>query len=173
MKKINFKRGFWTVVVAVLLTTTLVSCDSFKRKGVSKNWSMEVSHPFPNTNWAFEEEVLDFDFDIKDTAKRYDVLVSLVYDTAVATLQDIPLSFTLSTPDGMKSFSTSHFLLSRKDNPDIRFTGEGSNAEVDVLVYPERKFKVPGKYTLTVYRRAEKADNLGFISLTTKVGEAK
>ena len=155
----------------MLTTFTMVSCNN--GSSANRNWLAENTHAFPNTNWAFEEEVLDFDFDIKDTAKRYDVLVSLVYDTAVATLQDIPLSFTLSTPDGMKSFSTSHFLLNRKDNPDIRLTGEGSNAEVDVLVYPERKFKVPGKYTLTVYRRAEKADNLGFISLTTKVGEAK
>lgn len=171
MKKIFYQQFFLVVAAAVLTTFTMVSCNNGSRS--NRTWLAENTHNFPNTNWAFEEEVLDFDFDIKDTTKRYDVLVSLVYDTAVATLQDIPLSFTLSTPDGMKSFSTSHFLLTRKDNPDIRFTGEGSNAEVDVLVYPERKFKVPGKYTLTVYRRAEKADNLGFISLTTKVGEAK
>lgn len=171
MKKIFYQHFFLVVAAALLTTFTMVSCNNGSR--ANRNWLAENTHAFPNTNWAFEEEVLDFDFDIKDTAKRYDVLVSLVYDTAVATLQDIPLSFTLSTPDGMKSFSTSHFLLNRKDNPDIRLTGEGSNAEVDVLVYPERKFKVPGKYTLTVYRRAEKADNLGFISLTTKVGEAK
>lgn len=171
MKKIFYQQFFLVVAAALLTTFTMVSCNNGNR--ANRNWLAENTHAFPNTNWAFEEEVLDFDFDIKDTTKRYDVLVSLVYDTAVATLQDIPLSFTLSTPDGMKSFSTSHFLLNRKDNPDIRLTGEGSNAEVDVLVYPERKFKVPGKYTLTVYRRAEKADNLGFISLTTKVGEAK
>ena len=155
MKKIFYQQFFLVVAAA------------------NRSWLSEVTHEFPNSNWAFEEEVLDFDFEIKDTTKHYDVVVSLIYDTAVATLTDIPLSFTLSTPDGMKSFSTSHFLLNRKDNPDIRLTGEGSNAEVDVLVYPERKCKVPGKYTLTVYRRAEKADNLGFISLTTKVGEAK
>ncbi len=111
MKKINFKRGFWTVVVAVLLTTTLVSCDSFKRKGVSKNWSMEVSHPFPNTNWAFEEEVLDFDFEIKDTTKYYDVTVSLLYDTSIVALRVIPLTLTLTSPDGMQSIASSQFLL--------------------------------------------------------------
>ena len=117
--------------------------------------------------------MLDFTFDIEDTTKRYDVVVSLVYDTTIATLLDIPLSLTLSTPDGMKSFSTSHFLLDRKDNPDIRPTGKGTAAEVNVTVYPDRKFKVPGTYTLTVYRRAEKADNYGFISLSTKVAETK
>lgn len=172
MKRI-FIRGFWVVVVAVLLTSAMVSCDSFQRKGVCKHWSTAVTHSFPNTNWAFEEEVLDFDFDIEDTTKAYDVSVVLVYDTAVVTLVDIPLSLTLSTPDEMKSFSKSHFLLDRKENPDIRPVGPGRNAEVEVVVYPHRKFKNLGTHTLTVYRRAEKADNYGFTSLTTKVKVAK
>ena len=173
MKKINFKRGFWMVVVAVLLTATLVSCDSIKRKGVCKHWSVEKIHNFPNTNWAFEEEVLNFDFDIEDTARRYEVSVSLLYDTAVVTLKDIPLTLTLSTPDGMKSYANSHFHLDRKENNKIRMKDSGSYAEDEVVVYPDRQFKVPGTYTLTVYRRAEKADNYGFISLSTKVKVAE
>ena len=171
MKKKIYQQGIMTVIAAILLTFTLASCHNGNR--TNRDWVSEKTHEFVNTNWAFEEEVLDFTFDIEDTTKRYDVVVSLVYDTTIATLLDIPLSLTLSTPDGMKSFSTSHFLLDRKDNPDIRPTGKGTAAEVNVIVYPERKFKVPGTYTLTVYRRAEKADNYGFISLSTKVAEAK
>lgn len=171
MKKKIYQQGFFTVIAAFLLTLTLASCHNGNR--TNRDWISEETHEFVNTNWAFEEEVLDFTFDIKDTTKRYDVAVSLVYDTTIATLLDIPLSLTLSTPDGMKSFSTSHFLLDRKDNPDIRPTGKGTAAEVNVTVYPDRKFKVPGTYTLTVYRRAEKADNYGFISLSTKVAETK
>ena len=173
MRKINFQHGFWTVVAAVLLTSMLFSCEPHSKKHVCKNFSIEVIHSFPNTNWAFEEEVLDFSFDIEDTNTLFDISLVLLYDTVVNTLKDIPLSLTLSTPDGMKSFSQSHFLLSRKENPDIRPTGKGNGAEVDVVVYPKRKLKVPGTYTLTVYRRAEKADNYGFESLTTKVTVAK
>ena len=173
MRKINFARGFWTVVVAVLLTSTLVSCDSFKRKGVNKNWSMEVSHPFPNTNWAFEEEVLDFDFEIKDTTKYYDVTVSLLYDTSIVALRVIPLTLTLTSPDGMQSIASSQFLLDSKNNKDIRPEGNSNNAVLDVVVYPHRKLKAPGTHTLTVYRRAEKADNYGFLNLTTKVKMSK
>ena len=173
MKKINFKQGFWTVAAAVLLISTLVSCESYSKKHVCKHWSIEVFHEFPNTNWAFEEEVLDFNFDIEDTTKAYDIAVTLLYDTVVNTLKDIPLSITLSAPDGMKSFSSSRFMLDRKENPEIKKTGTGSTAEVNVIVYPHRKLKVPGTYTLTVYRRAEKADNYGFISLSTKVPVAK
>ena len=161
------------IMAAIVLTSMLFSCEPHSKKHVRKNFSIEETHPFPNTNWAFEEEVLDFSFDIEDTTTLFDISLVLLYDTVVNTLKDIPLSLTLSTPDGMKSFSTSHFLLDRKENPEIKKSGKGSTAEVNVVVYPRRKFKVPGTYTLTVYRRAEKADNFGFESLTTKVTVAK
>lgn len=173
MKKLDFRHGLLAMVAAVLLAFTLVSCEPHSKKHVCKNFSITVMHEFPDTNWAFEEEVLDFSFDIEDTTTLFDISLVLLYDTVVNTLEDIPLSLTLSSPDGMKSFSTSHFLLSRKENKDIRPTGKGNGAEVEVVVYPKRKLKVPGTYTLTVYRRAEKADNYGFESLNTKVTVAK
>jgi len=170
MRKINFLNGFWTVMAAVLLAFSTISCDGIGGKG--KNWSKEVVHEFPNTNWAFEEEVLDFPFDIEDTSLRYDITVTLRYDTTVAVLKDIPLSLTLSAPDGMKSFATSQFLLDKANNPNIKMV-DTYTAELPVVVYPHRKLKTAGTYNLNVYRRAEKADNYGFLSLTTKVTVAK
>ena len=172
MGKIIFRHGFWAVIAAVLLTSTLFSCESCSKRHARKNFSITVSHPFPNTNWAFEEEVLDFNFDIEDTAQYYDISLTLLYDTAVTELKDIPLALTLTAPDGMQSISGSHFLLDKQANPDNKIT-TGNNAEVNVVVYPHRKFKIPGTYKLTVYRRAEKADNYGFISLTTNVTVSK
>lgn len=171
MKKINFQHGLWAIVAVSVLAFTMLSCKPYSKKHVCKNFSIEVNHPFPNTNWAFEEEVLDFPFEVEDTNTLFDISLVLLYDTAVTTLKDIPLSLTLSAPDGMKSFSASHFLLDSKDNPDIKMVN--GNAEATVVVYPARKFKVPGIHTLTVYRRAEKADNYGFLSLSTKVTVAK
>ena len=83
MRKINFQHGFWTVVAAVLLTSMLFSCEPYSKKHVCKNFSIEVTREFPNTNWAFEQEVLDFNFDIEDTTKAYDIAVTLLYDTVV------------------------------------------------------------------------------------------
>ncbi len=116
--------------------------------------------------------MLDFDFDIEDTTRFYELSVALDYDTNVATLRDIPLSLTLKTPDGMQSVSKSHFLLDKANNPDIKML-QGNTAELEVVVFPRRKFRAPGTYTLTIYRRAEKADNYGFISLATKVKVVK
>lgn len=174
MKKINFQHGFWTVVAAVLLISTLVSCEPYSKRHACKNFSITVTHEFPNTNWAFEEEVLDFNFDIEDTATYFDVALSLLYDTAAVTLKDIPLTLTLTAPDGMQSIAASHFLLDKEANPDLKIKiTTGNNAETNVVVFPHRKFKVPGTYKLTVYRRAEKADNYGFLSLATKVTVSK
>ena len=172
MRKINFQHGLWVVITAVLLTSTLISCESCSKRNARKSISHAVTHPFPNTNWSFEEEVLDFNFDIVDTATYYDIALTLLYDTAVAELKDIPLALTLTAPDGMQSISASHFLLDRKENPANKIT-TGNTAENSIVVYPHRKFKVPGTYTLTVYRRAEKADNYGFISLSTNVTFSK
>ena len=88
MKKINFKHGFCAVVAAFLLISTLVSCEPHSKKHVCKNFSITVMHEFPNTNWAFEEEVLDFSFDIEDTNTLFDISLMLVYDTVVNTLKD-------------------------------------------------------------------------------------
>lgn len=172
MNKIRLHKGFWAVAVAVLMISTLVSCKPYSKKHVCKNFSITVSRDFPNTNWAFEQEVLDFDFDIEDTAQYYDVSLVLLYDTSVVTLKDIPLSLILKSPDGMQSITKSHFLLDKANNPDIKMQN-GNNAEVEVVVYPHRKLKTPGTYTLTVYRRAEKADNYGFISVATQVKVSK
>lgn len=159
------------IIAVMLFAFTTVSCNRTSKNRVCKHWSIETVHSFPNTNWAFEEEVLDFPFEIKDTTRSYDVSVILRYDTSVVTLTDIPLSLTLSAPDGMKSFSASHFLLDMETNKDIKMVD--GHAEATVLVYPSRIFKNLGTHTLTVYRRAEKADNYGFISLATKVAVAK
>ena len=173
MKKINFKQGFLAVFAAAMLISTLVSCEPYSKKHVCKNFSINVSREFPNTNWAFEQEVMDFTFDIEDTATYFDIALSLLYDSSVVTLKEIPLTLTLTSPDGMKSIATSQFLLNPLVNKDIHPEGNGNKMIADVVIYPHRKLKTAGTYTLTVYRRAEKADNYGFISLATKVTVSK
>lgn len=164
--KFRFYQPFITILILAILCLSVVSCDSTNRKNSKE---IAVSHVFPNDNWAFEEEVLEFDFDISDTTKNYSVSLALTYDTAVAILRDIPLSVTLNTPDGMQSVAKSHFNLKRDENMGIRLANSGSIAEASVVIFPERRFKAAGTYHLTVYRRAEKADNYGFKELTAKV----
>lgn len=167
MKKIHLKQGFLAVMAVLLMAAFVTSCDSFSKKRAYRHWSRSITHTFPNTNWAFEEEVLEFPFDIEDTTRFYEVSLSLLFDSSVVTLTDIPLSLTLNTPDGMQSMSKSHFLLDPRTNSDIKLAEDGKNLEATVIVFPRRKLKATGTYKLVVYRRAEKADNYGFISLTS------
>lgn len=167
MKKIHLKQGFLAVMTVLLMAAFVTSCDSFSKKRAYRHWSRSITHTFPNTNWAFEEEVLEFPFDIEDTTRFYEVSLSLLFDSSVVTLTDIPLSLTLNTPDGMQSMSKSHFLLDPRTNSDIKLAEDGKNLEATVIVFPRRKLKATGTYKLVVYRRAEKADNYGFISLTS------
>jgi hypothetical protein len=173
MKRINYQHGLWVLLTVGLLALTLASCDGIAKKRAFKPWSKAAIHTFPNNNWAFEEEVLDFSFDIVDTATYFDIALNLLYDSSVVTLKEIPLTLTLTSPDGMKAIATSQFLLDPKVNKDIHPEGNGNKMIADVVVYPHRKLKTAGTYTLTVYRRAEKADNYGFISLATKVTVSK
>ena len=173
MRETNIKQAFLAVVAAVLLTSTLVSCRPYSKSHVCKNFSISVSREFPNTNWAFEQEVMEFNFDIEDTATYFDIALSLLYDSSVVTLKEIPLTLTLTSPDGMKSVATSQFLLDPKANSNVHPEGNGNKMIADVVVYPHRKLKTAGTYNLTVYRRAEKADNYGFISLATNVTVSK
>lgn len=173
MKRINFQHVLLMVVAILLMATTMTSCDSISKKRACRHWSRSYTHHFPNTNWAFEEEVLEFPFDIEDTTQFYEVSLSLLFDSSVVTLTDIPLSLTLNTPDGMQSMSKSHFLLDPRTNSDIKLAEDGKNMEATVVVFPRRKLKAEGAYKLVVYRRAEKADNFGFTSLTSTVKVVK
>ena len=173
MKKIHLQQGFLAVMAILVMAFFVTSCDSMSKKRVNRHWSKSYTHSFPNTNWAFEEEVLEFPFDIEDTTQFYEVSLSLLFDSSVVTLTDIPLSLTLNTPDGMQSMSKSHFLLDPRTNSDIKLAEDGINMEATVVVFPRRKLKAEGAYKLVVYRRAEKADNFGFTSLTSTVKVVK
>lgn len=166
--KLKFYQQFFAKCVFVaILAIFAMSCNNFSNKN-SKSKVITQTHEFPNTNWAFEEEVLNFDFDIVDTTKDYQIALNLKYDTAVVTLKNIPISITLKTPDGMQSIAASKFDLERNNNNKISMQN-GTVQEANVVVFPKRRFKAIGNYKLSVYRRAQKADNYGFIELSSQV----
>lgn len=167
MKLKFYQQFFAKCVIVSVIAICAVSCNNFSNKH-SKSKVMIQTHEFPNTNWAFEEEVLNFDFDIADTTRDYQIALNLKYDTAVVTLKNIPISITLKTPDGMQSIAASKFDLEQNNTNKISMQN-GTLSEANVIVFPKRRFKAIGNYQLTVYRRAQKADNYGFIELTSQV----
>lgn len=128
-----------------------------------------VVHEFPSSNWTFDEQVIDLDFNVEDTTTNYRIEFVLNYDSAMNVLPELPLNITLIAPDGMESFVTSKFIFDPILNKNITPTGQGSVCNMSLIAFPKKKLNQKGKYTIEFYRKAEKYDNYGFNSLTLKV----
>lgn len=167
MKSRTYQQIALIALIALFISTLSVSCGS-KSKHIPKE-DITLEHIFPNTNWAFEEEVLDFGFDIIDTTQPYRIEFVLSYDSTVNTIDKLPVTLALTAPDGMESVVTSNFNFDPATNKDITPTGDGSVCEINLVVFPKKEFKQTGHYNINFYRKASKADNYGMNSLTLRV----
>jgi len=165
MKFKTYQHLFTLTLIALCLSTLTISCSS---KNKQKE-DIVVVHQFPNSNWTFEEQVLNLDFNIIDTSKFYRIEFYLNYDSEVNQVEEFPLNVTIVSPDGMETFVSSTFNFDPKINSDITPTGEGSICNMKLIAFPKKKFNQLGKHTIQFYRKAAKYDNYGMNSLTLKV----
>ena len=153
--------------VLLLVTGLLLSCGHhFGNKQAS---DITVTHTFPDGNWTFEEQVLNFNFDISDTSNYYSISFQLNYDSTINMLTDLPLNITLTYPDGMETYVTSQFDFDPAINKSIMPTGKAGVCNMPLVAFPKKKLNQKGTYTVTLYRKAKKYDNYGFNSLTLNV----
>lgn len=165
MKHKNYQQ-FTLVVLSVLIISVLFSgCHRVKRQ----KDPIVVAHPFENCNWTFKEEVMDLYFDITDTITPYRIEFMLTYDSTLNKIDELPVTITLGTPDGMESYVTSSFNFDRDINKAIVPTGRGSECAITLVAFPKKKFNQAGKYHINFYRKAAKYDNYGMNCLTMKV----
>lgn len=162
-------RTYQQIIVFAIITLSISLLFSCNKHKVVQKEDIVVTHSFPACNWTFEEQVLDLDFDIVDTARPYRVEFYLNYDTTLNELTEVPVNITITAPDGMETFVSSVLNFDSKINKDITLTGEGSVANMKLIAFPSKKFNQLGKYTVTFYRKTPKYDNYGMNSLTMKV----
>ncbi len=161
MKNINFKKIAWIVAPLLLLS----SCHS-----TPKQEAIEVTHTFPQQNWSYPEQVIDFPFTITDTSKDYRIEFTLAYDSAVNTLSELPVSITLVYPDSMKTYVSSLIDFRASERGSVIPTEQkGSSCNRTLVAFPKKKLNRAGNYRVSFYRKAEKYDNYGFSSLTLRV----
>lgn len=165
-KKIIFSA---TIILIAILCITTTSCN--KSHLGKKSQDIIVTHEFPNTNWAFEERVLTFDFDNPDSTSNYQISFILNYDKQNVTMDEIPITVTLISPDGMETFVTSTMRL-KEDNPEF-MKDNGGMSELEVVAFPKKNLNRKGRYNVKIYRKAEKADNYGFNKLSLRVSKVK
>lgn len=166
MKRINFKHFFLFTTIALFVSVLLIGCQSSKKKESNE---ISVQHTFANTNWAFEEQVLDFPFSISDTTKEYSIEFVLNYDTATNKLRQLPVTITLIFPDGQETYVTSIMDFDREINKSIMPAANGNGVNLNLVAFPRKQLNQKGEYHVSFFRKAEKGDNFGFNNLTLKV----
>ncbi|MCQ2284480.1 MAG: hypothetical protein MJZ57_06220 [Bacteroidales bacterium] len=171
MKSRTYQQIALTLIIALGISFLFSSCVKNK-KNIQKE-DIVVTHEFPNGNWAFEEEVLDLGFDITDTIHAYRIEFSLNYDSTANTIDELPVTITLTGPDGMETFVSSKFNFDPKVNKDITPTGQGSICNMNLIAFPKKNLNQVGHYNINFYRKATKADNYGLNSLTMRVVPVK
>ena len=66
-------RTYQQIIVFAIITLSISLLFSCNKHKVVQKEDIVVTHSFPACNWTFEEQVLDLDFDIVDTARPYRV----------------------------------------------------------------------------------------------------
>lgn len=165
MKNRTYQQIAFIVCILLASSFLFVSCH---HKNVQKE-DIVVVHEFPNHNWTFEEQVLDFDFDIIDTTRPYRIEFYLNYDTTLNELTEVPVNVTITAPDGMESFVSSILNFNTLINKDITPTQQNCVYNMKLIAFPSKNLNQSGKYKVSFYRKTPKYDNYGMNSLTLKV----
>lgn len=153
--------------IAFVLTVCMLfsSCHNTP----SQKTDIVVDHPFTACNWSYEQQVLDFDFDIVDTTRPYRIEFVLSYDTTLNELTEVPVNVTIIAPDGMESFVSSTLNFDPNVNKYITPSDQPNVMNMRLIAFNNRKFNQPGMYSIEFYRKTAKADNYGMNNLSLKV----
>ena len=165
MKKRFYQQFSLILLIIITVSILFPGCHRPERQ----RETIKVEHVFPESNWTFEEQVLHFGFDNIDTVNDFKIEFYLKYDTTLVATEEIPVSITLTAPDGMETFVSSVLNFDPKENKDITPFSKGSVYTMKLVAFPKKHFSQKGRYEVTIYRKMPKYDNLGFESLTLNV----
>lgn len=169
MKNTRFQHFPLISILFLSLTILVTGCNNS-----NKNMeSISVTRNFANSNWNFEEQVMDMPFTITDTTKDYSIEFVLNYDTARIEVEQLPVTVTLRFPDGQETYITSLFDFNQDANKSFVATGNGNTCNMNLVAFPRKSLNQSGEYHIIFYRKAVKYDNYGFNSLTLKVNPLK
>lgn len=165
MKSNRFIHLLSCAAIALVFSLIAIGCHNS-----DKNMeAISVTRNFANSNWTFEEQVMDMPFTITDTTKDYSIEFVLNYDTARIEVEQLPVTVTLRFPDGQETYVTSLFDFNQDVNKSFVATGNGNTCNMNLVAFPRKSLSQSGEYHVIFYRKAEKYDNYGFHSLTMKV----
>lgn len=153
---------FSICLIFCLLTT---SCNH-KKNAVA----FEQTVTFENSNWDFTHRTLEFDANITDTISPYRIEVELKYGPDDERVDEMPVSFSVTAPDGAKSSVPAAFLFKDEENDsEIAATSAKASQSQYRVLYEKKYFNCSGVYHFRLNRHSEKFDNYNIQSLTLRV----
>ncbi len=159
LKLINI---FFSLCCCVIL---LSSCKKQDNETV-----FEQTVEFANANWDFTQRTLEFTAHITDTIAPHRIEMELKYGPDDERVDQMEVSFAVTSPDGGMSSVPSAFVFAEDENESdmTQQAKKLSNAQTRVL-YSKKYFNRSGDYHFRLTRHSEKFDNYNIQSLTLRV----
>jgi gliding motility-associated lipoprotein GldH len=149
------------MLFSILLSFLFASCG--------KKTVFEQRQKFDDLKWNRFKE-LSFSFDIKDTARVYDMELLFRHHT-MYPYQDIFVTLAIFSPSGERRVGDFHLPV-RDKNGVFYSQGNGDLWDIDLPLYKMMRFTEPGKYKVEIENRMDKFDTEGVMEVGLRVKEA-
>lgn len=166
MKRPSLPKLINIFFMLALTCTLLFSCQ--QKKGDDIVFEQTVN--FENSNWDFTQRTLEFTAHLTDTIAPHRIEMELKYGDDDERVDQMPVSFTITAPDGGKSTVSSAFVFVEQDD-ESDFTNQAkqlSGSQIQTL-YSKKYFNRSGDYHFRLNRHSDKFDNYNIQSLTLRV----
>ena len=138
--------------------------------GCGDDYIYEETKLVPNGEWTYEE-ALAFDFDLKDTSARYDIILYISH-TDTYGFQNMYVQFHTNFPSGESESQVVSLELARKNGVwNGRCNGE--KCEVEIPLQTNAYFPEPGAHQIKVEQYMRRNPLPGVEGMTLKIRKAK
>ena len=166
MKRLSLPKLINIFFMLTLACTLLLSCK--QKKGDDIVYEQTVC--FENNNWDFTQRTLEFTANITDTISPYRVEMELKYGDDDERVDQMPVSFAVTAPDGGKSVVSSAFVfVEQDDESDLNNQAKQLSGSQIQTLYNKKYFNRSGDYHFRLNRHSDKFDNYNIQSLTLRV----
>ena len=166
MKRFSLPKLINIFIMLILTGGLMIACQQKK----SNDIVYEQTVKFENDNWDFTQRTLEFTAHITDTVSPYRIEMELKYGDDDERVDEMKVSFTITSPDGGKSTVSSAFVfVEQEDESDFNNKAQQLSGSQIRTLYSKKYFNRSGDYHFRLNRHSDKFDNYNIQSLTLRI----
>ncbi len=166
MKRFSLPKLINIFFMLLLMGSLIFACKQKK----DNNIVFEQTVNFENDNWDFTHRTLEFTAHITDTVSPHSIEMELKYGDDDERVDMMPVSFSITSPDGGKTSVSSAFVfVEQEDVPDFTNKAKQLSGTQIRSLYSKKYFNRSGDYHFRLNRHSDKFDNYNIQSLTLRV----